>query len=91
MDCDYTSCLHHPASSPRLKRYGNRCLLKTGCAFWTGPVKWILNCSVTDVGWDPKKLTDDELRYCIFKEKRKSGLTKLQAELRRREKKTKGA
>lgn len=84
-NCDYTACRHNSASSPRLKRYGSKCMTNS-CIFNTSDVKWILNCSVGDCNWNPKALTHAELKYCLHKEKRRSGVTRLQAELRRREK-----
>lgn len=55
----------------------------------TGPgsnVSWILNCSVGDVNWTTalRRLTDDELRYCLEHERRATALRRLRAEARRR-------
>lgn len=49
-------------------------------------VDWILNNSVTDPNYDNvlPRLTNEELLYCLDRERRKSGLTKLRAEARRR-------
>lgn len=49
-------------------------------------VKWILNCSVSDVNWDAalKRLTNDELFYCLETEKRTTARRKLNSEVSRR-------
>jgi hypothetical protein len=51
-------------------------------------VRWILECAVDDGNWREAlpKLTDEELRYCLLKEKRKTALTKLKALARKRNK-----
>ncbi|OPY62250.1 MAG: Chromosome-partitioning protein Spo0J [Pelotomaculum sp. PtaU1.Bin065] len=52
----------------------------------SGRVGWILHNSVGDINYDTNipRLTDDELIHCLRHEERKSGLTKLMAEARRR-------
>lgn len=49
-------------------------------------VDWILHNSVTDPNYDNwvPRLTDEELLYCLERERRKSGLAKLRAEAKRR-------
>ncbi len=47
-------------------------------------VEWILNALLEDYRGHLQALTDDELRYCLTQEKRKSGLARLRAEARRR-------
>lgn len=47
-------------------------------------VQIILKGTVTHADWNPAILSEGELKYCIFKEKRKSAIVKLQAELKRR-------
>jgi hypothetical protein len=48
---------------------------------------WILKNSVSDGNFDEalKHLTDEQLEYCLKNEKRKTALTKLQKEKRKRE------
>gem|GEM_PF-3917795 len=52
----------------------------------SGRVEWILNNSCSDINYSTNipSLTDDELLYCLEREKRSSGRRKLQAEVRRR-------
>lgn len=47
-------------------------------------VQIILKGTVTHADWNPAILSEGELKYCIFKEKRKSAIVKLQAELKQR-------
>lgn len=82
--CEYSECKFHPAAHPRLKRYGDRCTRKEGCIFSRTDVRNVLGRSVGAVNIE--SLSDDEIKYCIFHEKRKSGLDKLRAEMKRRKK-----
>lgn len=52
----------------------------------TGRVGMILHNSVDDVNYrhNLRRLTDDELRYCLAHETRKMGARQLQTEARRR-------
>jgi len=84
-DCNYTACRHNAASSPRLKRYGSKCLSSAGCVYKNYRVDCILYNSAGDVNYNVERLTDDELKYCLFMEHRKTGQAKLLAEARRRE------
>jgi len=83
-DCNYTTCQHNAASSSRLKRFGLKCLHKPGCIIESPNTTAILRNSASDINYNVKRLTDDELKYCLFKEKRKTGQAKLQAEAKRR-------
>ena len=49
-------------------------------------VRWVLGCSVGDVNWRNAvpRLTDEELRYCLERETRKTARKRLLAEARRR-------
>lgn len=47
-------------------------------------VKWILNNSCGDNNYDPSRLTDEELMFCLEHEERKSGMKKLVAESMKR-------
>lgn len=48
-------------------------------------VRWILNCSVGDSNWESalRRLTQEEIGYCLVNEKRKSVINKLNAQKRR--------
>lgn len=84
--CSNTLCKNNAANSPKMKRYGERCLAKL-CENHnktTVNVNWILNNSVNDCMYRPDVLTDEELAYCLEKETRKTGQAKLKAELKRR-------
>lgn len=48
-------------------------------------IGWILYNSTGDISYNPKRLNCDEIMFCIEHEDRKSGLTKLLSEARRRE------
>jgi hypothetical protein len=52
----------------------------------TENIRWILHCSMDDVNWKGalNRLTNDELAYCLSKEKRKSSLSRLRALSKRR-------
>ncbi|MGA3020858.1 MAG: hypothetical protein ABSD68_02835 [Candidatus Micrarchaeales archaeon] len=43
-------------------------------------IKWILHCAVEDVNWRGalKRLTTDELFYCLQRETRATGLKKIE-------------
>lgn len=49
-------------------------------------VRWIRHCSISDPNWSDamKRLTDEELAYCLDRETRKSAISKLLSEHRRR-------
>ena len=49
-------------------------------------VRWILHCSVGDVNWRLalKRLSEEELTYCLEHERRATAQRYLQAEARRR-------
>lgn len=75
-NCNYTVCRHNAASSPRLKRYGSKCM-STACIYENYRVSCILHNSAGDVNYNVERLTDDELKYCLFKENRKTGQANL--------------
>lgn len=85
--CDYIDCQHNTARSPNLKRYGNSCV-RTSCLFNTNTVNWVLSSSAEDAARYISNLTDAELQYCLNREptkrNRKTVISKLQAEARRR-------
>ena len=50
------------------------------------PVAWILGCSTNDGNYRAAipDLTDDELRYCLSNERRKTGRVQLEREAKKR-------
>ena len=86
--CKKTFCASNYAHYPKLKRYGEKCMNPNVCTMLDiAQQPNVINVLDQPIKYGYQylpKLTEKELEYCIHAEKRAGGITKLQAEKRRR-------
>jgi hypothetical protein len=87
--CKKTFCKNNYAHYPKLKRYGEKCMHNGDCSQLSiasgANVINILDRPIKEGYQFVQKLTDCELEYCIHTENRAGGISRLQAEKRRRQ------